>query len=1024
MLGIAKSVKFLGISPIPYYCLAMRNQLPPPWFRRLGLRALATFCGTPLILSGAPLSGEPVLTSTPVSIGELGQAAFHHEANAVGLSASEWSGIRQAYEAGRHAIKPREAGGFTARNPKQGWQIDFDDRGFLVRPESEADWQWGLSLKSYGWGDTYIAIAPHIPESSVEEQKLTYSWDSVVDEWFINDQRGLEHGFTIKEKPSEVADQSLFLNLNIRGDLRPSVTNEGQDIHFLSEAGATVVDYCGLKVWDAEGRILPSSFEKTDKEILRLHIDDRQARYPITIDPIAQQSYLKASNTGEGDSFGRSVAIFGDTVVVGTSSEESGATGVDGDESDNSIFSAGAAYVFVRSGDAWQQQAYLKASNTGPDDFFGASLAISGDTIVVGAPGEDSSAAQINGNQSDNSAFEAGAAYVFVRSGSVWSQQAYLKASNAGIDDFFGTSVAISNDTVVVGARAESSASTGVSGDQSDDSVREAGAAYVFVRSGSTWSQQAYLKASNSDAQDWFGSSVAISGNTVVVGSPFEDSAAVGIGGDPGDNSAPDAGAAYVFVRIGDTWDQPIYLKASNTDADDYFGESVAVSADTVVIGAQNEDSGATGVNGNQSTNNFFGAGAAYVFVEDGGNWEQQAYLKASNTEGNDRFGKSVAISSDTVVIGARQERSAATGVNGDQNNDGFTSAGAAYVFVRSSGTIWNQQAYLKASNTEENDRFGEAVTISGDTAVVGAQLEDSETTGVDGAQNNNNASGAGAAYVFSGLGKKTPDGATKLRIAQVVGGIRNVGVAVIGGGERRMNFIVGEPISPGEDPDNNWAIDSGPENAVNLAIEGGTYTHNIGVRSGISDFGTSTAALLAVATGGVVNQLTFHTVGNPLDADPSRYLLYGITVPVPALTPGTMLDYNDMTLISGGVIDLPPSGRGSTTVRFENTVSYQYYALSFPDVRGPFKGRMRIAEVSFERSAPTWNSPAITRGPDGITLYATGVSGGFYKIQRSTDLSIDSWKTLFNATIVSGQTLTVTDPDPPAGKSFYRIVE
>src|SRR5204863_403711 len=152
-----------------------------------------------------------------------------------------------------------------------------------------------------------------------------------------------------------------------------------------------------------------------------------------------------------------------------------------------------AAYIFVRSGTNWSQQAYLKASNTDAHDYFGSSVAVSGDTVVIGAPGEASNGTGVNGNQSDNSAFEAGAAYVFVRNGTNWSQQAYLKASNTDAHDGFGFSLAVSGDTVVVGAPTEASNATGVNGNQSDNSAFEAGAAYLFVRSGTTWSQQAYL---------------------------------------------------------------------------------------------------------------------------------------------------------------------------------------------------------------------------------------------------------------------------------------------------------------------------------------------------------------------------------------------------------------------------------------------------------------------------------------------------------------------------------------------------
>ena len=202
--------------------------------------------------------------------------------------------------------------------------------------------------------------------------------------------------------------------------------------------------------------------------------------------------------------------------------------------------------MFARSGGVWSQQAYLKASITDREDLFGSSVAISGDTIVVGAPLEDSNAIGVNGDQADNSAPQAGAAYVFVRNGGVWSQQAYLKASNTDPDDFFGWSVAISGETIVVGAIGEESNATGVSGNQADNSAWAAGAAYVFVRSGG-WGQQAYLKASNTDREDTF-VSVAISGDTIVVSALGEDSNATGVNGNQADNSALEAGAAYVFV--------------------------------------------------------------------------------------------------------------------------------------------------------------------------------------------------------------------------------------------------------------------------------------------------------------------------------------------------------------------------------------------------------------------------------------------------------------------------------------------
>jgi hypothetical protein len=342
---------------------------------------------------------------------------------------------------------------------------------------------------------------------------------------------------------------------------------------------------------------------------------------------------------------------------------------------------AGAVYVFVRTGTAWAQQAYVKASTPGAGDNFGSSVALFGDTLAVGAPGEASNATGVNGNEADNSAGGSGAAYVFVRTGTEWTQQTYVKASNTGTNDNFGISVALSSNTLAVGASREDSATTGIDGNQADNNAGGSGAAYVFVRAGTTWAQQAYLKASNTGAGDNFGTSVALFGDTLAVGAIDEASNAIGVNGNQADNSAGDAGAVYVFVRTGAAWAQQAYLKASNTGAGDTFGASVALSGDTLAVGAFSEASAATGVNGNQADNSAGGAGAVYVFVRTGTTWAQQAYAKASNTGTNGHFGASVALSGDTLAVGAFGEASNATGVNGTETDSSTSGAGAVYVF-------------------------------------------------------------------------------------------------------------------------------------------------------------------------------------------------------------------------------------------------------------------------------------------------------------------------------------------------------
>ncbi|TKB53618.1 MAG: integrin, partial [Nitrospira sp.] len=261
----------------------------------------------------------------------------------------------------------------------------------------------------------------------------------------------------------------------------------------------------------------------------------------------SQQAYVKASNTEANDEFGFSVALDGDTLAVGAWLEASAATGIDGNQTDNNAAGSGAVYVFTRTNEVWSQQAYVKASNTEANDEFGFSVALDGDTLAVGATFEASNATGIDGNQTNNSAGASGAAYVFTRTNGVWSQQAYLKASNTGTGDLFGGRIALAGNTLAVGAFFESSAATGINGNQTDNNAGGSGAVYVFTRTNGVWSQQAYVKASNTGAGDLFGGRVALTDDTLAVGAFVEASAATGVNGNQGDNSAPVSGAAYVF---------------------------------------------------------------------------------------------------------------------------------------------------------------------------------------------------------------------------------------------------------------------------------------------------------------------------------------------------------------------------------------------------------------------------------------------------------------------------------------------
>ena len=495
---------------------------------------------------------------------------------------------------------------------------------------------------------------------------------------------------------------------------------------------------------------------------------------------VKQIDFLKASNPDAMDHFGcggvqqghtgRGVALSGDgtTLAVGAPHEASAAKGVNGNQRDNSVFEAGAVYVYTRAGSGWTQQAYLKASNPRMSAGFGHFVALSDDghTLAVSAHWESSNAKGIDGNQQDESIPQAGAVYVFTRQGATWAQQAYIKASNTGeagtADSFgegdqFGFSLAMSGDgnTLAVGALTEDGGTAGINGNQTDNSAASAGAVYVFTRTGRAWSQQAYVKSSPIDTGDLFGYAIALSrdGSVMAIGAFDEDGSARQVNG-PNDNRAGGSGAVYVFTRAGGTWSQQAYIKPSNIEAQDAFGVDVALSDDgtTLLVGSLDEDCAVTTVNAPGCDTDWrddLSMGAAYVFVRAGATWAQQAFLKASNTGPNDTFSERLSLSGDgsVAIIGASVEDGSARGING-RDDDAAIDAGAVYLFTRT-GTTWRQQAYIKGADTEAFDQFGGSVSLdrSGRLLVVGAPGDDSGTAATP---TGKSVEESGAVYTFS----------------------------------------------------------------------------------------------------------------------------------------------------------------------------------------------------------------------------------------------------------------------------------
>ena len=495
---------------------------------------------------------------------------------------------------------------------------------------------------------------------------------------------------------------------------------------------------------------------------------------------LRQSAYIKASNTGLGDEFGGGGTLLGDavalsadgtTLAIGAPYESGSSSGIDGDQGDDSVYGAGAVYVFVSDGSQWRQQAYVKASNPGLADNFGYMISLSGDgdTMAVAAPFEASAATGIDGDREDDSIPQAGAVYVFSRSGESWLQQAYIKASNtgeAGIGDElpdgdqFGFSLALSaeGDTLAVGAISEDSAASGVGADQSDNSALSAGAVYVFSRDGTAWAQQAYVKTSNAGGGDLFGYSVSLSADgSVLAAAAYDEDGSLAGTNEVQDDEVFGTGALYVFARDGSEWTQQAYLKPSNSERNDSFGVAVAISADgnTAVGAAVDEDGMTTGVNSapQPDMESDSSTGAVYVFTRDGGAWSEQAYIKASNTGPNDTFGARLALSGDgdTLAAGSQLEDSVGQGIDAIQDDESAQESGAVYLFTRD-GSSWTQSAYVKGSNADAFDEFGSAIALNGDGTLMalGARGEDSGATGLNGAQDDNSAFESGAVYVFS----------------------------------------------------------------------------------------------------------------------------------------------------------------------------------------------------------------------------------------------------------------------------------
>ncbi|RYY66028.1 MAG: hypothetical protein EOO13_16395 [Chitinophagaceae bacterium] len=365
------------------------------------------------------------------------------------------------------------------------------------------------------------------------------------------------------------------------------------------------------------------------------------------IPPIERHS----SDGATGDYFGGSVSISGDFAIVGAY-----------DDNVNGRPNQGSAYIFVRSGGTWVEKQKLLATDGEANDNFGRSVFISGDIAIVGASSDD-----VNGN------IDQGSAYIFIRSGTTWTQQQKLVATSGTAYDYFGNSVGLSGNYAIVGA--------------SNDFVNGTsarGSAYIFYRSGNTWTQQQKLLASDGTSGDWFGESVSISGDYAIMGAPG--------GGNIGQ------GAAYIFNRSGSIWTQQQKLVSSTGLNGDRFGKSVSIWGDYIIIGAPGHN---------------LERGVAHIYVQSGITWIQQQKIQPSSLEGSEFFGFSVCISGDNVVIHA--EGDVVGGISGKS---------LAYIFQRN-GTSWNKLRLVTNEPHNPTSQIERLVGISGFNIIIGISYPD-----------------------------------------------------------------------------------------------------------------------------------------------------------------------------------------------------------------------------------------------------------------------------------------------------------
>jgi hypothetical protein len=601
---------------------------------------------------------------------------------------------------------------------------------------------------------------------TVVTKSFVVTVNSVFDPAFISDLPNTNN------RDSSLVNIPVFIGADNRPDCLLSLSATSDNPALLPQSAISI----GGDYPDCTVSLYPPPLDKITGIItITLTVNDSsqtvQDTFTVEIFPIwYQEAFIKASNAESDDNFGSALSLAGDTLIVGALAEDSNQTTItNGTTSglDNDATNSGAVYIYRRSVSEWVQESYLKAVNSEVNDQFGSSVIISGSTLAVGVRLEDSNQTTItNGTtaSSNNSATSSGAVYVYERTGTQWTQEAYVKAVNTEPSAEFGSAVSLSDNTLVVGAYQEdNNQSTITNGSTAATTLLYGypgmGAVYVYRRVGNQWAQQAYIKAANARMFAYFGASISLSGDTLAVGSwgEYANQTTITNGTTASsDSSAVATGAVYIYRRTGVQWGQEAYVKAANAEAYDRFGTSVALSGDILAVGAQRESSNQTVIT-NDSTasadNSAYASGAVYIYRRNGTQWAQEAYVKAANAASNDGFGLPVALTGNTLAVGATGEDSSQTTLTNSSaasSDDTLTDSGAVYVYRRT-GSLWAQEAYLKAFSGRRRENFGQGITLSGDTLAVGSIDDSGQTTITNGSMVSTGsfARNSGAVYVF-----------------------------------------------------------------------------------------------------------------------------------------------------------------------------------------------------------------------------------------------------------------------------------